>query len=373
MHRKHPPGPVNFNAGIGLTWRHGVSLWWNPIRYATWLGHTYGDLAFFRVFTRRLYLVNGPELIRDVLVAKEKSFRKHDRSRKVLGSGFGNGLILSEGPAWLRQRLALQPIFHHQMMEHYAQITVVRTRQLIDAWRGRERVELDHDMTRLALTIIGEALFSADLSERAAHFARLAFELSRIYAGEEYNWFVLPDWFPLRGKRRKRAIVAEFRGLMRELMAERRAASSRPDDLLEILLRAIDRPESEGGMLEAQAVDEAMTLFNGGYHSSSMGLTWLLFELAKHPEICRRVRAEADAVLAGRDATIADLSALRYTAMVVKEGLRLWPPAWEMFARERRRRGAGRIPDRQGRHVLNISVRYPARHAVLSRSAAIRS
>lgn len=77
---------------------------------------------------------------------------------------------------------------------------------------------------------------------------------------------------------------------MRELMAERRAASSRPDDLLEILLRAIDRPESEGGMLEAQAVDEAMTLFNGGYHSSSMGLTWLLFELAKHPEICRRVR-----------------------------------------------------------------------------------
>lgn len=169
MHRKHPPGPVNFNAGIGLTWRHGVSLWWNPIRYATWLGHTYGDLAFFRVFTRRLYLVNGPELIRDVLVAKEKSFRKHDRSRKVLGSGFGNGLILSEGPAWLRQRLALQPIFHHQMMEHYAQITVARTRQLIDAWRGRERVELDHDMTRLALTIIGEALFSADLSERAAH------------------------------------------------------------------------------------------------------------------------------------------------------------------------------------------------------------
>lgn len=180
MHRKHPPGPVNFNAGIGLTWRHGVSLWWNPIRYATWLGHTYGDLAFFRVFTRRLYLVNGPELIRDVLVAKEKSFRKHDRSRKVLGSGFGNGLILSEGPAWLRQRLALQPIFHHQMMEHYAQITVVRTRQLIDAWRGRERVELDHDMTRLALTIIGEALFSADLSERAAHFARLAFELSHL-------------------------------------------------------------------------------------------------------------------------------------------------------------------------------------------------
>lgn len=334
MTRKHPPGPANFNAALGLTWRHGASLWWNPIRFVTRLGHTYGDLTFFRIFSGRAYVVNGPELIRDLLVVKQKSFRKLDRVRKVLGSGFGNGLILSEGPQWLRQRRALHSIFHPSMMARYAQITVARTRQLIDEWRGRERVELDHDMTRLALTIIAESLFGADLSRQAAHFSRLAFELSNIYAGEEYSPFVLPDWLPLGGKRRKRAIVAEFRGLIRDLMDERRGADQRPDDLLEMLLGAINRPEVEGGMSKDQAVDEAMTLFNGGYHSSSMGLTWLFFELAKHPEIFARVRADADAVLAGRDATLADLPALQYTSMVVKEALRLWPPAWEMFARE---------------------------------------
>jgi len=344
MNRKNPPGPINFGAALGVTLRHGISLWWNPIRYLTWLGHTYGDLAFFRIFSRRVYLVNCPDLIRDVLVAKEKSFRKLDRARKVLGSGFGNGLILSEGPAWLRQRQALQPTFHQRMMARYVQITVARTRQMLDEWRGRQRIELDHEMTRLGLTIVAEALFNADLSPRAAHLARSAFELSTIYAGEEYNWFTLPDWFPLRSKRRKRTIVAEYRGLMRELMAKRRAADSRgadspgaesrPDDLLDVLLRALDLPESDGRMSEAQAVDEAMTLFNGGYHSSSMGLTWMLFELARHPEIAIRVRAEVDAVLAGRDATLADLATLRYTASVVKECLRLWPPAWELFARE---------------------------------------
>ncbi len=87
-------------------------------------------------------------------------------------------------------------------------------------------------------------------------------------------------------------------------------------------------------MSEAQAIDEAMTLFNGGYHSSSMGLTWLLYTLAQHPDVQARVCAEVDEVLAGREPTLADLGALRYTSMVVKEGLRLSPPAWELFARE---------------------------------------
>jgi cytochrome P450 len=309
-------------------------MWWDPIGYLTWLGHTYGDLAFVRVFTRRVYLLNGPAPIHDVLVAKEKHFRKFDRARHVLGTAFGNGLILSEGPDWLRQRRALYAAFHQPMMARYAHIMVARARQLIDEWRRQDRVELDHDMTRLALTIIGESLFSADLAPRSAHFARLAYELSTIYGAEEYNLFTLPDGFPLPSKRRKRAIVSEFHTLIRKLMAERRAASSHGDDLLTLLLDAIDRGEADGGMSEAQALDEAMTLFHGGYHSSSMGLAWLLFELTKHPQVVARVRAETDEVLAGRDATIADLPALRYTAMVVKEGLRLWPPAWEMFARE---------------------------------------
>ena len=333
MVRKNPPGPVNVLAGVGLTVRHWLSLWWNPLRYVTKLGHTYGDLAFFRVFNRRLYIVNSPALVRELLVVKQNSYRKMDRPREVLGSGFGNGLILSEGPGWLRQRRALQPIFSHQRLPHYASIVVAHTQRLLESWRGKPRVNLAEEMTRLAMTIIGEAMFHTDLVNQAPHFTRLAFEVTETYAREEFNLFLLPDWLPLR-RRRKAAIMREFRGLMRQLFAARRAAGDPGDDLLTVLLAAIDKPEEAGGMSEAQAIDEAMTLFNGGYHSSSMGLTWLLYTLAQHPEVYARVCAEVDEVLAGREPTAADLGALNYTNMVVKEGLRLYPPAWELFARE---------------------------------------
>ena len=93
-----------------------------------------------------------------------------------------------------------------------------------------------------------------------------------------------------------------------ELFAARRAKGDVGDDLLSLLLAAIDKPEEEGGMSEAQAIDEAMTLFNGGYHSSSMALTWLLYTLAQHPDVQARVCAEVDLVpngggyVRGRDA-----------------------------------------------------------------------
>lgn len=332
--RCHPPGPTNFNAGIGLTWRHGLELWWNPLAYVTRLAHTYGDLTFFRVFLGRLYIVNHPSLIREVLVVQQRNFQKLEHSRRVLGSGFGNGLILSEGEPWLRSRRRLAGIFEGRRMARYADITVKHTRRLLDRWRRQPQIRAAESMVELTLSIIGEILFHVDLSADASRLGQAALAGASVFAKEEYSPWVLPDWLPLPSKRRKREVSSMFRLMIGDLFHERRQTSERQDDLLDLLLDAVDRRPEDGGLSLAQAVDEAMTLFHGGYHSSSMGLTWTLHLLSQHPEIMERVAVEADEVLSDREPTLADAARLKYTEMVLKESLRIYPPAWELFARE---------------------------------------
>lgn len=332
--RRHPPGPVNFNAAIGLTWRHGLALWLSPLRYITRLARTYGDLTFFRVFGARLYIVNHPSLIREVLVVQQKVFQKLEHSRRVLGSGFGNGLILSEGEPWLRSRRMLSGIFEGRRMVRYADVTVRHTRRLLSRLEHQRHFNAAETMVELTLSIIGEIMFHADLSADAPRLARAALAGARVFAQEEYAPAVLPDWLPLPSKRRKRAVSGMFRRLIGELFHARRAAGQAQDDLLDLLLSAVDASGPSGDFSFEQAVDEAMTLFHGGYHSSSMGLTWTLHLLSQHPEILIRVAAEADEVLGDRDPVLADAAQLKYTEMVLKESLRIYPPAWELFARE---------------------------------------
>jgi cytochrome P450 len=332
--RQHPPGPKNYNERIGLTWRHGLELWWNPLAYVTKLAREYGDLAFFRVFNKRLYIVNHPSLIREVLIVQQKCFQKLEHSRRVLGSGFGNGLILSEGEPWLRSRRMLAEVFDGERMAGYADVTVKHTRRMLDRWRNGRQINTAETLVELTLSIIGEILFHADLSREAPRLGRAALAGATVFAKEEYAPFILPDWIPLPGKRIKREVSSMFRLMIGQLMYERRQSSHRGDDLLELLLEATDRPAAEGGISVAQAVDEAMTLFHGGYHSSSMGLTWCLYLLAQHPEIMERVAAEADEVIGDEEPTLEDVPKLKYTEMVLKESLRIYPPAWELFARE---------------------------------------
>jgi cytochrome P450 len=243
---RQPPGPTNFNAGIGLTWRHGLALWWNPLAYVTQLAHRYGDLTFFRVFHKRLYIVNHPSLIREVLVLQQKNFQKLEHSRRVLGSGFGNGLILSEGEPWLKQRRLLAGVFDGERMARYADITAKHTRRLLHHWKRGRQFNTAETLVELTLSIIGEILFSVDLSADASRLGGAALAGAKVFAKEEYSLVVLPDWLPLPSKRQKRQVNGLFRRLIGDLLAERHQSGRRHDDLLDVLLEAIDGPAKKG-------------------------------------------------------------------------------------------------------------------------------
>ena len=97
-------------------------------------------------------------------------------------------------------------------------------------------------------------------------------------------------------------------------------------DLLQTLLDAQD--EHGARMSDVQLRDEVMTLFLAGHETTSNALTWTWYLLAQNPSVEQTLVAELDQVLAGRRPALSDLPRLPYTEMVVKESMRLYPPAW---------------------------------------------
>jgi cytochrome P450 len=101
--------------------------------------------------------------------------------------------------------------------------------------------------------------------------------------------------------------------------------------LLSMLLHAQDEDGSQ--MTDRQLRDEIMTMFVAGHETTALALSWAWYLLAQHPAIEARLVEELKTVLGGRSPTVADVPRLRYAEMIVKEAMRLYPPAWMIDGR----------------------------------------
>lgn len=333
MSKKYPPGPVNFYAPIGLTWRHLLRLNANPLEFLAEM-RRYGDLSFYRILTVRAYIVNHPSLIREVLVSKAKSFRKAEHVMQAFRQGLGNGLLVTHGETWLRQRRMLQKPFQMQRMSGYADITVEFTRRMAAGWDVQKEVDIEHEMMLLGQDIMAKSLFDVEVTGEAEELALALRTASDIFYGEAFSVFTLPDWLPVEKKRKKRWAIETVDRVVRGIIRQRRQLGEEKNDLLAQLLSAVDTEGDGGHMTDEEARDQAVTIFTAGYHTTAVALAWVWYLLAKHPEIQAKAVQEVDHVLQGRAATLDDVPRFKYLEMVIKETLRLYPPAWALFGRE---------------------------------------
>src|SRR5262249_23189795 len=203
-------------------------------------------------------------------------------------------------------------------------------------WTDGEALDLQQEMMRLTLAIVGKTLFDADV-ESEAHEIREAlteimhlftFSLTLPYA-ELIEKLILP-----RHRRFQRA-RARLDSTIYRIIEERRASSIDRGDLRSMLLLARDE-EAKGdgsGMSDLQVRDEAMTLFLAGHETTSNALTWTWYLLSQHPEVEARLHRELDSVLGGQLPEAADVPRLRHTEMVFAEAKRMYPPAWTIGRR----------------------------------------
>jgi cytochrome P450 len=328
MHQ--PPGPRDWFFGLTI----GRRSFREPLPFLLDMARRYGDIVHLHVGPVHSYVINHPDLIREVLVTKGKSFRKWERQKRVFRKIDGDGLITSEGDFWLRQRRLIQKAFQQRRFGRYAEAMVGLTRRRLDRWTTGTAVNLDREMSQLALEITGETLFGVDLRDQAGWLGETAEVLRETFIREFLSIVPLPDWLPLPSKRRMRRAIRALDAFIAGIIRDRRASGEDKGDLLSMLLLAVDDEGDGRGMTDRQARDEAVTLFNAGHDSTSAALAWTCYFVARYPDVQERLHNELEAVLGGRAATWEDLPRLAFVGSVVRESLRLCPPTPVLINRQ---------------------------------------
>lgn len=286
---------------------------------------TYGPITSFALPWRRFIFVNDPEAIKAVFVTQQHAFVKSEGAR-TLRILLGQGLLTSENPLHRTMRRIVQPAFHHARIAAYGVTMLEHARAFIDGLQDGATFDMHAAMSELTLAIAGSTLFGADTADRAQAVRDALHETMDVFPGAIGPIGALRRKLPLPSTRRFQRARATLDAIVYGLIAERREGHGERGDALSLLLAAgeaegADRPSDE------QIRDEVMTLFLAGHETTANALTWTWYLLASHPQVLERLHAEIASVDFEADPMTLRQS-LAYTTRVVKESMRLYPPAW---------------------------------------------
>jgi cytochrome P450 len=306
----------------------------SPLEAMAALVAQYGDAVRFRFFLHwDGFLFRHPEHNKHILQENNQNYTKLPHpSFVILEPLVGKGLLTNDGESWLRQRRLIQPIFHRQRIAEFGAAMIAATENMLRDWESVARagrpIDLDREMTRLTLEIVGRSLFSMDLTGQAetvgTAFTAVNRELALLSAQPFGIFAIRMPFLP-----RTRQIMANIRALeqvVARIIADRRAAGGGPHDLLAMLMAARDEQTGEA-MSDRQLRDEVMTLLLAGHETTSNALCWTFYLLSEHPAVWEELAAEWASTLADRPPAVDDLPRLPFTRMVLEESLRLFPPA----------------------------------------------
>ncbi len=271
-----------------------------------------------------------------MLVTQAANFPKDDRDVEILDRSVGHGLVSANGADHKRQRRLTQPAFHTRRIDAYAGTMVDYTTAMLDEWRDGQALDVAEAMSALTMFIVARTLFGADRVAMKATAERIGAAIHVLQAAADNEFkapLVLPEWLPTTMNRDRRAARAVLYEIIDRLIATRHAQGHAADsgDLLSMLLLA--RDESGDRMSDDEVRDQLVTLFVAGHETTSNALTWTWYLLSQHAEDETRLHTEVDAALGGRPPALADLPRLPYTLRIIKEAMRLYPPAWVVNVR----------------------------------------
>jgi len=292
-----------------------------------------GPLCYTSVLGKRIYFVNDAEFVKRILLDNVANYPKSVTYRNNLRPFLGDGLLISEGEFWKRQRRLAQPAFHLRRLKALAATMAAAAVRMAQGWEHGRVIDVMAAMNAVTMEIVASTLFGADVSgdiaEVAAAMSVLQEETGRVRATA---FFELPEFIVRPRGSRFNAAVATLDRIVNRIVAARRASGETRDDLLSMLLEARDEETGEC-MTDKQLRDELVTLFLAGHETTAIALTWTFHLLGQTPRAENVLRAEIDAALGDKPApSFEDLEKIPYARMVAEEAMRLYPPAY-VFSR----------------------------------------
>jgi cytochrome P450 len=335
-----PPGPRSFWELLSMIFMRQK----NPIKLYETIFAKYGDVVFFKLASFRFVMLNDAQAIEQVLQTDAQNYTKstsYDRFRFI----FGNGLLVSEGDIWKKQRRLMGSSFSSKQVEKLHPVMVRETSSILNKWKIGEEIDLAKEMNHMTLEIISVGLFGKR-QENDSLILRSALQdilnylqssrhlwlqllIAPLPIKDKYKFAIkLETLLPLKSTKRFFASVNKVNELVLSLIEERRSKNL-TENFLDMLIK-ISNGDEESKMSNQQMRDEVLNILLAGHESTANALTWAWHELLKSPEIYKKVKEEVHRVLAGETPTYEELEKLIYTKAVFEEAIRLYPPFWRV-------------------------------------------
>jgi cytochrome P450/NADPH-cytochrome P450 reductase len=309
-----------------------------PVQHLARLTKELGPIFWLDMMGAPIVIVGGYDLVNEL--SDEKRFDKAVRGalRRVRAVG-GDGLFTADTkePNWGKAHNILLTPFGGRAMQSYHASMVDIAEQLVKKWErlnADDEIDVVHDMTALTLDTIGLCGFDY----RFNSFYRRDYHPFVESLVRSLETIMMTRGLPLEGlwlKNRRDTLAADvafMNSMVDEIIAERRKnaeATESKKDMLNAMLSGVDRSTGEQ-LGDVNIRYQINTFLIAGHETTSGLLSCTIYALLKHPEVLKKAYEEVDRVF-GPDIdarpTYQQVSQLTYVTQVLKEALRLWPPA----------------------------------------------
>lgn len=234
-------------------------------------------------------------------------------------------LLFQNGEVHRENRRLMMPAFHKNVIQTYRDEMVEVIERYLSGFRVGETRDINRDMHHLTMQIATRTLFGVDVRDGGDSIGALI--ANAFKAGSNPLVWMLPinrPGFPRYQHIQNGRLLAER---IREIIAQKKAQSDGEgdQDALSILLHATD--EDGGKLSDDELVGQVNLLFIAGHETSANALTFTLLLLSQHPAMMANVQDELEHVLRGDTPTVEQLGKMPLLDAVVKESMRLFPPA----------------------------------------------
>jgi cytochrome P450 len=311
-----------------LGWRGAmIPFGADPLGFVIGIYRRYGALAAISRSDPVMLFAFGPEhnrtLLTDAARFETSLTGNAPFADDSAAARISNGLLAMNGDRHRQQRRLMLPSFHRQQVHGYRDAMVEQIERVLARWRPGETRDMAHEMQELTLGVALKTLFSLETTPEALTLGEL-FKQSLEISFSPLE-MALPLELPGTGRYRLLRLAERIEALVRGLIAQRRALGDGSQDVLATLIAA--RDEDGQALTDDELIGQTYTLFAAGHETSSNALAWALFFLEQHPQLLADLHDELAGALGGAAPSLEQLGRLPLLDRVVKETLRLMPPA----------------------------------------------
>jgi retinoid hydroxylase len=235
-------------------------------------------------------------------------------------------VLLKDGKEHRVSRKMIMPIFHHQAIASYFETMKLMVADAVADWGKKGTINLNHELRKLTLAIVAKVFLGIDKPEEIEQVSQWFTTLMNKQQFPIIQWDI-PLTSYGQGQIARRQIV----NYIRQAITQRKKCGNLAQfqDALGLLLNTVD--EDGNKFTETQVINQAIGFLFAGHETTSSLMTWILFELGNRPEWRQKLRDEQQQVMSNRPIAIQHLRLLPQMSNVIKEGERLYPPAFALI------------------------------------------